>query len=207
MPPKPKPILLDADQLNSLVAQVSASVLEGIDTKIKMSEARTDEKLEQLDSAFKDRTDELEQYNRCNNLRVFGAKESESEDTDLIVCEVAAKAGVALDKSCISRSHRVGRKVNGKNRAIIVKFVSFADRQRLFKAKKGLKGTGFSVREDLTRNRQTLLTRTSDHYCNLPVWTSDGVIIVKIDGNFRRLKTGADLISLLRDFPPSEWNV
>ena len=42
------------------------------------------------------RCDDLEQYGRRNNLRIFGIRESKDEDTDQHVIKVAERLGVKL---------------------------------------------------------------------------------------------------------------
>ena len=53
--------------------------------------------------------DELHQYGRRNNLRIFGIKEKKNENTDQIVLETAKKLGVQLSLAEIDRSHRTGK--------------------------------------------------------------------------------------------------
>ncbi|KAK3916490.1 LINE-1 type transposase domain-containing protein 1 [Frankliniella fusca] len=84
---------------------------------------------------LKEKTNDLEQRNRLENLRIFGVSKKD-KDTDQLVVEFASKQGIFLERKSISRSHRAGKKIDGKHRAIIVKFVSHADRQKMFLAKK-----------------------------------------------------------------------
>ena len=89
------------------------------------------------------------------------------------------KVGVNVDVSDIDRSHRVGRKETGKPRPNIVKFVSYRERSELFQSKELLKGCGFIIREDLTKQSLYLLNECILKYGLPNVWTLDGVINVK----------------------------
>ncbi|KAK3933313.1 RNA-directed DNA polymerase from mobile element jockey [Frankliniella fusca] len=115
-----------------------------------------DDRISKLENLVEIKVDELEQYGRRNNLRIFGVPEKQKEDTDSIVMEVSEKIGVHLNFSDIDRSHRVGRK-GSSDRPIIVKFVSYARRSEVFGNKKHLKNTKIIIREDLTVCRLQLL--------------------------------------------------
>ncbi|KAK3928872.1 Protein unc-13-like protein C [Frankliniella fusca] len=149
-----------------------------------------------------DKLDEREQYSRRNNLRIFGVKESPRENTDMEVIKIAEQCGVSIVGSQIDRSHRVG-KVGPNPRPIIVKFIGYGPRSKIFSAKKCLKGTSVTVREDLTSHRLALLKRAVQAYTLQKVWTHDGVILINT-GNQRpsRVKCSADLDYLLEHHPP-----
>ena len=160
-----------------------------------------DKAIDEKISSIQDKTDDLEQRDRLKNLRIFGVKEEQNESTDSLVIEVATKTNVSLQPGCISRSHRVGPKNSKKTRAIIVNFVSYADRKKFFQAKKKLKGSGISIREDLTKIRQKILERASAEYGPSTVWSNDGVIVIKIGETYHRVKTENELDTLMADSP------
>ena len=137
--------------------------------------------------------DDLEQYQRRQCLRIFGVKEEQNEDTDKIAMEVSAKIGVQLDVVDIDRCHRVGKPQTDKPRAIIVKFVSYRKRSEIFRSKKQLKGTGITIREDLTRLRHKLLLDCVTKYGLQNTWTQDGAIIVKVGDSRRRITRSEDI--------------
>lgn len=161
-----------------------------------------DERINKLETIVNEGLDEREQYSRRNNIRVFGIQESESEDTDQIVLDLAAKLGVPLVKQQIDRSHRVGR-MGPKPRPIIVKLVSYAQRRALFMAKKSLKGTGTFVCEDLTKTRRELLKKIVEAFSKEKVWTIDGTILVNV-GKSRpfRVRFESDFVKLMNNHPP-----
>jgi len=192
----PSVVTLSVEQLEFLAEQVSKK----IDAKLEAREKFVDKRLEELqdeNDQLKEKTDDLEQRNRLENLRIFGVSEKKDEHTDQLVMEVASEQGIFLERKSISRSHRVGKKIDGKHRAIIVKFVSYADRQKMFLAKKELKGTGITIREDLTRLRQEILRKASEYYDN--VWIQNGVIVIKDGNRFHRVHTMKKLNNIINE--------
>lgn len=200
MPPKVHNIQLTADQLESLAEKCSASMWAKFESKVAEI---VDNKVNLLQSTVQDKTDDLEQRSRQNNLRIFGMKESKDENTDTLVLQVAEKIGVVLPVNSICRSHRVGAKSSERDRPIIVRFLSYADRRKVFKAKKLLKNSGISIREDLTKIRQNILVRASESYPDDPVWSNDGVIFIKLGRTYHRVLTEAELDNLITTHPPA----
>ncbi|XP_072051414.1 uncharacterized protein [Amphiura filiformis] len=146
---------------------------------------------------------DLEQYTRRNSIRLFGIPESKGkkENCDAIVTNLARdKLGVKVDLQEIDRCHRVGKKTSEpgkKPRPIIVKFATYRSRQKVMIVRKKLKGTGITIKEDLTRANQTLLEQVSRVEEVISSWSSDGRILalVKRDGKeeIRPVSTLEDL--------------
>ena len=84
---------------------------------------------------------ELQQYTRRNALRITNPAwpEDPNEDTDKLVISLANALDVDIQPFEISRSHRVGKPRAGYQRPILVKFIGYRTRERLFKARKKLK--------------------------------------------------------------------
>ena len=176
--------------------KLAAAVSKEIDAKITALTDRYEKKLEEkqqkidaLQQELMDRSDELEQYQRRNSIRIFGKEEKSGEDTDCIAIAVAQQLGINLEISDIDRSHRVGPKAAGKKRPIIVKFVSYRKRREIFAAKRKLAGSGVTIREDLTRQRLQVLREAVQKFGLENVWTMDGTVIIKIGNNKVRVKS------------------
>ena len=110
-------------------------------------------------------------------------KESENEDTDVIVKEIFNEllqekfANVDID-----RSHQIGTIKNIKqSRCIIIKFARYNIRNRVFKNKKKLRDTAISITESLTRKRMQMLTKARNEFLFKNVWTQEGKILVSDD--------------------------
>ncbi|PSN37253.1 hypothetical protein C0J52_17952 [Blattella germanica] len=168
----------------ALVAEMKAT-LDKKNTEVlmemKTALEKKDKKIADLESKLLEKNDDLEQYHRRQCLRIFGVEETREEDTDKLVIDVAAKIGVDLQIRDIDRCHRVGRMLEGssRSRAIIVKFVSYRQRNEVFKNKRKLKGLPITIREDLTRHRHKLLQECITRYGVTNVWTIDGTSVVK----------------------------
>ena len=84
----------------------------------------------------------------------------------------------------IDRSHRIGRLSKGnQSRPIIIMFVMHNIRNRVFKKKEKLKGTGISMTERLTPEQMQMLTKTRNEFLLKNVWTQNRKILVKVGGN------------------------
>jgi len=96
-----------------------------------------DETIGKLES----RLDDMEQYQRRNNIRISGIPEESGESTDSIVLELAKAIGCNVEGYCIDRSHRLGPRDNGNSspRPILVKFVSYATKSQLMRSRRNLR--------------------------------------------------------------------
>ena len=141
--------------------------------------------------------DDLQQYSRRNNLRIFGIPEKSDEQTDQLVCGVAEKIGVRITAQDIDRSHRVGKRIqqstqgdsyahaarNGQRsqpRPIIVKLISYKSKIAFIKSRRKLKGSGIVVAEDLTKKNASLLSQTLRSEKVQTAWSTDGRIFALI---------------------------
>ena len=135
--------------------------------------------------------DDMQQYVRRQNVRIFGVKVEEGEDCMALVHDLVQKNNVDIPKSSIDRAHRIGKKVTDKNgvltQPIIVRFTSFRDRTIFYKKRKDIRrNSGVGVVVDLTHERLTLLLAArdlissvesiefayADINCNIRVFTS-----------------------------------
>ena len=162
-----------------------------MDSKISVQSTVTDRLVDEVH--------ELRQYGRRTNLLIHGVEEEEyrpnekvKEDTDAKVTEIFhARLGLEndFDPKDISRSHRLGKRKNGKKRPIIVRFTSYRARKTVFDAKKKLKGSGVSITENLTKERYDLYKKCGDLFGKENCWTLDGRInclLTELDRNGRR---------------------
>lgn len=141
-------------------------------------------------SATTSRLNHLEQYSRRNSLRIFGVPEITNENTDAITTNLFKKnLSIDMPVSAIERSHRVGMN-KGKPRPIIVKFNSYRDRALIFRNKKKLKGSGISIKEDLTQDNLLLQNEAIKIYGITNVWTSDGVVFFKSNSGVKTKFSG-----------------
>ena len=72
----------------------------------------------------------------------------------------------------------------------------------MFSAKRNLKNTGITIREDLTSARAKLVKLAISSYTARAVWTADGIIFIRA-GIIHKVKTREDFDFVLRTYPPS----
>nr|XP_054775106.1 uncharacterized protein LOC129283295 [Lytechinus pictus] len=171
--------------------QTQASIL----TSLQKEKVSTTDAIKSL----KAKLNEEEQYLRRNCLRLYGILESDYEDTDAVMVNLANKdLGVNVTLGDIDRSHRVGaprRPVDKMKppRPIIVKFSSYRVRNLVIKNRKRLKGKHIGIEEDLTATNIILLQKAKDEMKNksnvTAAWSTDGKITVLVKAtNGRSLK-------------------
>jgi hypothetical protein len=174
---------------------------EELKTLKKKSMPEINEVLSRMEAKLNNRTDELEQYQRLNNLRFFGIPEKSGESPADIVVSVAHKIDVQLKREDIECCYRAGRSLNGKPRPIVCRLNSYSKRSELFGSKRKLSGQPTTIREDLTRARMVVLNHAISQFGLANVWTSDGAICVH-DGKKRyRVSTMEQLREIKRSSP------
>lgn len=189
--------------VSRLTERVRDAVVEALSQSLKEAHSRIDSlsgevknlrvELQRIELRTQEKEDELEQYQRRNNVRIFGVPEVQGEVTDELVLNIFRETiGVDLPLNSIERSHRVGaprvpREVDKapRPRPIIVRFQSHRDRREIFAKKKALKGSGMVLREDLTPRRAEVLRRAVERHGVRKVWTVDGRV-VWLDANGKR---------------------
>lgn len=189
-----KDILLSDVIIDKLADRLVTRMMTAIETAVEKAMAKVNKELDTLRRSMKDmveqvaeKTDDLEQYQRRNNLRILGLKETRGEDTDKLVVELCRdKLGVALSENSLCRTHRVGKKPDaavtvegGKelSRPIIVRFTSYRDRRAIYGMKKKLKGTGITIREDMTTRRVKIWKTAVERFGLRNTWTQDGRVL------------------------------
>lgn len=73
------------------------------------------------------------------------------------------------------------QKKEGINRAILVKFVSYKNKQEVMSKRKALKNTKLIISEDLTRARAMQFRIAREKYGNRNAWTLDGKLFAIVD--------------------------
>ncbi|KAJ8716673.1 hypothetical protein PYW07_003300 [Mythimna separata] len=148
----------------------------------------------------------LETRTRRKALIFTGFAEAEKEDCRALVLDVLHKRMALPDisSSSITACHRLGAASKGstRSRPILVRFANVDCRSAIWKAKTGLKGSGVTVKEFLTRTRQTVFSRARLHFGITSCWTQDGVIVVRSpDGARLKISSLVELERLVAKFP------
>ena len=150
------------------------------------------------------KTDELDQYGRKENIRIYGIPEdfaSEEDDGQRKLLEIAAKLDIPIDATHdLQRVHRLGKtpKTTKANpRGIIAQFVSYKKRQEFIKNRKKVKGTKISICEDLTPTRHKLYNYIRKHENVESVYVTNGLLKVSYKMNGSLLNHQTTSLSLI----------
>jgi len=200
--------LLDALRSKDVLSLIGAAVAEAIKPTLQQEMATLvaqnrqlegdveilKHRLSERDLAMEElaiKLDRSEQYTRRNNLRIMGIPETQGEDTDKLIVNVAKDMGVDLSTTEIDISHRVPRYPSTpqtKARPIIVMFVSNASRRSLLANRSKLKAVGkksapkIFVNEDLTKTRAIIARKARGLVSEGRIessWVTGGVILIK----------------------------
>ena len=127
-------------------------------------------------------------------MPIHGLAESKNEDMDkLVIDTIKENMGEEIKKNEIDRSHRQGAlKNNSKSRLIIIKFVRYNTRCRIFKNKKRLKGKSISVTESLTKKRIEALKKAREDHGFENAWSSEGKTLYKDISEVNKIKVYFD---------------
>lgn len=187
--------LLSDDSFVSRVADKVKSNL-GIDElvqKVKACEAEIsalrDERALLLNQA-----DMADQYNRRNNIRIFGIKEVQDENIETVVLEMfQSKLNVSLQPHDMDRCHRVGKPRADGKRPVIVKFLRYSHKIQVISNQRRLKGSHIFIAEDLTSSRYKLLKQSMEKWDKKNVWLYNGKIYVNTEGKRIVISSQEDL--------------
>ena len=134
---------------------------------------------------------ELEQYSRKNNVRIFGVKDTNknesAEETENLVRDLLRnRLGLNFSPGEFEICHRLGRFVVGSNRCIIVKFVRRKAKNATLYNRKKLAGSSVSISEDLTLTNVKRLQELRGLKCVFQCWSKDGKLFAKSANGFVR---------------------
>ena len=123
--------------------------------------------------------DRQEQHSRRNCLLIHGTTRENQENTDDIALEIfREKLDLELTQRDLDRIYRIGKndKSSNRPRPVIVKFIRYNDRNKIFSKKKQLKNSGISIKESLTKLGMSKLAKAREEFGFRNVWTVDGRI-------------------------------
>ena len=173
------------------------SRLDAIEKNIKrMDIQRLNGGLERV-TFLENKVDSLEQYSRRQQLIFEGVPESNDENTDLLIITECKKVNVNIEPLDLHRSHRLGKRHDGRPRPIIAHFLSYrhkretvqAAKKDLFDKLNSAKRDGkrqinlaIRVKECLTPKRAGLFRQImslKERKLIKSVWTDDGNILIR----------------------------
>ncbi|GFS09554.1 LINE-1 type transposase domain-containing protein 1 [Elysia marginata] len=143
------------------------------------------QQLRDLTWVLKNQQNELEQYTRKNNIRVFGLRDKvkfeEVEDTTSLVLDLfRGRLGLThFDPQTIDVAHRIGPFKKEYDRAVIVRFTTHRAANEVLAKRRALKGSGITIAEDLTPTNAAKFRKFREIKCVQRAWTKRGEIYVK----------------------------
>ena len=157
------------------------TIIESLDTDNKRLADRAKSDANYVDKV----TNDLEQYGRRNNIRIFGIEDDANRQTSetttkLLISTIKAKTGLYINEQEIDIAHRLGKYKQGKHRPIIVKFVRRQTKINVFKHAKQLRQSSIYINDDLTKLNQEVLSavRIKDRVEVKRAWSYEGKIFV-----------------------------
>ena len=182
--------------------EVKAEKLESLEVKSlkKMNETATG-MIKQQDRRIKQNERELndlQQYSRRWNLRVFKVPDKEKEtaaDCTAKVCAIYSDmVGIPITANDIEVAHRTGKRSSTRARPILVRFFDRKKRDSVIISRCNLKNKGIVIGEDLTYASYQVFRKASEHSATMSVWSSNGKILAKVkNGRIVRVNFHTDL--------------
>ena len=178
-----------AKAVKEAVGQAIESVLKELKAEIAVLEGKV-KTLEGTIEKVAAKANDNEQFSRRQNVRVTGFVEEDDENcAEKFVNLCREKIGLDVNDDLVDRAHRVGKKEEGRNRAIIVRLKTHKDKLAILRNRKNLRGSGFYINEDLTKINQKLSYIARVTCTNVDTsWTVDGKIFVKRKSDGRRFQ-------------------
>ncbi|XP_067668105.1 uncharacterized protein [Haliotis asinina] len=185
------------------ISEILDKKLTAFNEKIKKNESDIKVLHEQVTNLterlnIKDKqVDELYQYGRRNNIRVYGIPEERNETTDQLILNLCTQMGVQLKLEDLDRTHRTGDPAKysaGKPRPILVKFVSCRSKWAVMSNLSKLKPQpNVFINDDLTKERARLSAEARQLVTRKRLagtWARDGIVYAKkLDGSIHLIKT------------------
>lgn len=173
-------------------------------TDIQQKNKRITELESKVASLQKSHND-LEQYGRRQSIRLNNVPLPEESSCESVVLEILNKAlptGQSISDADIERCHPVGKPNRKHNRQIVVKFLSYNTKAKVYDARFNLKNIYMS--EDLTKSNQAIVTALLKKKINKRIykyWTIDGKIYAKahVLQSSYRIKTANDIDIMISD--------
>ena len=133
--------------------------------------------------SLKNELNNLEQYTRRENVRIFGVEDNAWEDgkksTVLALDILRNKMKIDIKEEDVEVAHRVGKFKSDRKRAIIVRFASRKTKEKVMTEKKKLKGSGIFVNEDLTKRNADWFFKVKRTEGVINAWTKNGETFVR----------------------------
>lgn len=133
-------------------------------------------------------TDNMEMRSRRKILLLHGVPECNKEDITAAAVQIVVDRMkiTGFSTNDVSRCQRIGRISKDKPRPILLKLREIAVKNKVWYAKKNLKGTGITLSEFLTKARHNTFMAARQKFGVSKCWTHEGIIYFLGDNGVRR---------------------
>lgn len=182
-----KQALLECFKNPDILAAIKEQIIiPAIKEAVQEATSAKEEELIQLRTEVRDLSDkinDLEQYNRRNNLCITGIAEEPGENCKQIIQTIGKKLNIEVSNEDVRAAYRLGKKEQ-KTRPLLVEFSFINKRNEIFNARKHLreKCRNVYINEHLTQKNYNLLykmRKMKKEKKIFSVWTVNGKIRVR----------------------------
>lgn len=179
--------------LASTVANLISERLEKLEKKVTELNNKLNDSQSTL-SELQQKFDNLEQYSKVKQIRLYGIEESKREKLTEKVQQTLGTR-LEIDNLDIDSCYRIGKTNTDKKKArpVIINFASLKSRNDAFYNKKKLKGSNMVLVEELTKNKYILLQHVKQKFGNKNAWSKNGKIYADIKGKKLMVKSAEEL--------------
>lgn len=173
--------------VNDLKKEISklSDIIKRQDDELRAKEKRI-ECLETKLSQVEVELNNSEQYSRKNSLRINGLSvPANTSITDTVIDFFGSKLNLTFDQSSFCAVHFVNTFKSSKSLRkppIIVKLVRTSDKIKIIKERRRLKGSSFTIQEDMTKKNVLLLNRVRNSDGVEDAWFTNGRVFCKRGG-------------------------
>lgn len=110
------------------------------------------QELQRYSGFLENKLDDLENRSRRQNLVIHGLEEDENENWETTREKVKkllqTRLEIQIEDNIIQRAHRTGKKIPGKSRPIVCKFLCDIKKEETLRASKKLRGSSLFISQD-----------------------------------------------------------
>lgn len=197
---------------DEFLEEIAARVTKNIEAKLNLQFSKYDADilklskeicdLKKFNSKLELQMDKNEQFSRRKNIRIFGLKYEEGENTQNVVLDLFNnKMNLQfINSGNIITCHRVfakNRSNTDKPPAVLVTCDNVNVRKRVLQNKKSLKSTGVRIKEDLTKYRLSIFEDAVKQFTIKNVWSYNGSIYVRCKDVVHRVDNKDEITTLI----------
>lgn len=164
-----------AEVMNSYIEKITEKVMEMFEERNGGSNANIIQQLKE----YEDKVDQLQQEMKSRNLIINGIPETQNEIVNEKIISICHSLNIDLDEGHISKCYRFGKKIENKQRPILIKFHYEKHRDNILSKRKLFYSSKIGIKEDLTKKRYNIFKDAVRQFGFKNVWSSNGRIKIK----------------------------